>query len=65
MAIRPITVLQPAVTTLGFSDIDMKSAATQHQEHLETILKPHESIDNLLILARLFWITVTPLPKDL
>lgn len=43
----------------------MNSAASQLQAHLEVVLSPDESTENLVSLARLIWVSVSPLPPEL
>jgi len=43
----------------------MNSAASQLQAHLEVVLSPDDSTENLVSLARLIWVTVSPLPLEL
>jgi|ERR1022692_1076428 hypothetical protein len=43
----------------------MNSDASQLQAHLEAVLPADESTENLVSLARLIWLTVSPLPAEL
>ncbi|HLP76361.1 MAG TPA: hypothetical protein VK327_05520 [Candidatus Paceibacterota bacterium] len=43
----------------------MKSDASQLHAHLEAVLLADESTDNLVSLARLIWLTLSPLPAEL
>jgi hypothetical protein len=43
----------------------MNSDASLLQAHLEAVLPADESTENLVNLARLIWLTVSPLPAEL